>query len=210
MAQVGVLMRLRNDQSGDWQQSDSPTHGPRFDAIAKLLAKFSADTSVLDVGCGEGTLRGWLPESARYVGIEPSGTAARIAIERNPPASIIHTTAESFDPRGERFDSIVFNEMLYYADDPIGLLKKYASLLGPGGVVLCSIYQKPASISARSRLLHYLDRRRPISNVHCEKMVRAFMAREAWPILDDRAIAIPGEVSLWWHIWLARPAQYRE
>jgi SAM-dependent methyltransferase len=198
-------MRLRNEQAGDWQGSDSLTHAPRYDTVASILRKFGADMSVLDVGCGEAMLRARLPKNTRYVGIERSGAAARIALKRTDSINIIRTTAESFDSRGERFDSIVFNEMLYYAHDPIGLLKKYAFLLREGGVILCSIYQKRGTNSLRSRLLHYLDRRRPISNVHCEKMVRAFMTNEAWPILEDQAVAIPGHVSLWWHIWLTRP-----
>ena len=203
-------MRLRNEQAGDWQGSDSLTHAPRFEMIASILRKFGADMSVLDVGCGEATLRAWLPKDTRYVGIEPSGAAARIALKRTDSINnIIHTTAESFDSRGERFDSIVFNEMLYYTDDPIGLLKKYALLLREGGVILCSIYQRPGTDSLKSRLLHYLDRRRPISNVHCEKMVRAFMTNEAWPILEDQAVSIPGHVSLWWHIWVAQPQNSR-
>ena len=99
----------------------------------------------------------------------------------------------------------MFNEMLYYADDPIGLLKKYVTLLRQGGVVLCSIYQKPGRTPLKNFLRHCLDRRRPVSNIHCEKMVRAFMAHEGWFVLDDRAIAIPEHASLWWHVWLARP-----
>ena len=129
-------MRLRNEQAGDWQGSDSLTHAPRYDTIASILRKFGADMSVLDVGCGEAPLRARLPKNTRYVGIERSGAAARIALKRTDSIDIIHTTAESFDSRGERFDSIVFNEMLYYADDPIGLLKKYAFLLREGGVIL--------------------------------------------------------------------------
>jgi hypothetical protein len=45
------------------------------------------------------------PENTRYVGIERSGAAARIALKRTVSIDIIHTTAESFDSRGERFDS---------------------------------------------------------------------------------------------------------
>jgi SAM-dependent methyltransferase len=198
-------MRFRNDEAGDWRGSDSPTHIARYAAIAEILHNFSANGSVLDVGCGEGTLSAWLPKDAGYIGIEPSEAAVRVALERNKPANIIPTTAESFDSCGERFDSVIFNEMLYYADDPIGLLKKYAMLVRPNGVILCSIYQKPGRASLENWLWHCLDRQRPLSNVHCEKIVRDFMAHEAWPILEDRAVAIPGNFSLWWHIWLAVP-----
>jgi SAM-dependent methyltransferase len=187
-----------SEQAGDWQGLDSLTQAPRYDTIANMLRKFDADTSVLDVGCGEAMLHDRLPKNTRYVGIERSEAAARTALKRTNSDNIIHTAAENFDSCGERFDSIVFNEMLYYTDDPIGLLKKYARFLKEGGVILCSIYQKSAGTSFKSRLLHCFDRRRPVSNIHCEKMVRTFMANEAWPILEDQAVAM-------WHIWLTQP-----
>jgi len=195
--------------SGDWQGSDHATHTPRWAAISEILANFEANKSVLDVGCGEATLRAWLPEDARYVGVERSAAAMQVALQHNPSASIFQTAAESFDWHGERFDSVVFNEMLYYTNDPRGLLKKYVKLLRKRGVFLCSIYQRPETFSWKKWLLHCFDRRRPISNIHCERMVRSFMMQEGWPILEDRSVAVPGNQSLCWHIWLAMPASAR-
>jgi SAM-dependent methyltransferase len=197
-------MRPYNDNAGDWQGLNSAEQAPRYATIAEILCTFQADMQVLDVGCGEAVLRSWLPKDASYTGIEPSSLAVRKAIERDASARIIHTSAESFDAHGERFGSIVFNEMLYYAADPVGLVQKYSRLLGHGGVMLCSIYQKPGRVSLKRRLWHLFDHHRPISNIHCTKMVRAFKARETWPILDDRVVAIPGTAAQW-HIWLARP-----
>ena len=108
-------MRPYNDEAGDWQGLDSPTQTPRYTAIADMLNRFNSNGSVLDVGCGKGILRTYLPKDCQYTGIEPSAAAVRIALERCTPGKIIHTRAEIFDARGERFDSIVFNEMLYYA-----------------------------------------------------------------------------------------------
>jgi predicted TPR repeat methyltransferase len=172
-----------------------------------MLHTFNFDRKVLDVGCGEGVLRAWLPEYTDYTGIEPSSLAVRIATERNDLARINHTSAEGFDARGERFASIVFNEMLYYTADPAGLLRKYAALLSKGGAILCSIYEKPMAgkkTSLRRKLWHFFDRRCPLSNLHCAGMVRTFLTREAWPILEDRTVPTPGGSSAW-HIWLAIP-----
>ena len=119
---------------------------------------------------------------------------------------------EKFDARGERFATIVFNEMLYYTADPVGLLRKYSALLWQGGVVLCSIYEKPwtgKETSLRRKLWHFFDRRCPVSNLHCAAMVRTFLAREAWPILEDRTVPTPGGLSAW-HIWLAIPPDSHE
>lgn len=192
-------------EAGDWQGLDASTQIPRYSTIAEILHSFRADRKVLDVGCGEALLHAWLPKDADYTGIEPSDAAiTRITLDPDSKAKIIHTSAERFEVYGEFFDSIVFNEMLYYAADPVGLLRKYATFVPHGGVILCSIYQKPGNVSLRCRLRRFLDPRRSLSNVHCEKMVRAFMLRKAWPILDDRVIAMPGSSS-GWHIWLAKP-----
>jgi len=197
-------MWQHDDNSGDWQGLDSPRQAPRYATIAEMLRTSNADRKVLDVGCGEAVLRAWLPKGVDYIGIDQSALAIRRGIERNTSVKIIHASAETFDANGERFDSIVFDEMLYYAADPVGLLRKYVTMLLPDGVILCSIYQKPGRASLKRRLWHLFDHRRPVSNIHCAEMVRAFMARKGWPISDDRAVAIPGAESHW-HIWVARP-----
>ncbi|MDP2913125.1 MAG: class I SAM-dependent methyltransferase [Candidatus Omnitrophota bacterium] len=201
-------MRPYNDEAGDWRGLDSESEAPRYAAIAQALRDFRVDRNVLDVGCGMAVLRSYLPGDANYTGIEPSTTAVRMAVERNASVRIIHSRAERFDAPGGFFDSVVFNEMLYYTLDPVGLLRKYASLLRRDGVILCSIYQNPSSLFLRRRLWHWLDRRRPISCIHCEKMVRAFMTRENWSILDDRSVGPAGGSSKW-HIWLAAPPRSR-
>ena len=150
-----MRQRLYNDEGGDWQGLDSLTQIPRYTAIAELLQPFVDGGSVLDVGCGEALLRTWLPRT-NYTGIEPSASAVRIARENNPLSKFIHTSAESFASCGECFDTIVFNEMLYYADDPVGLLRKYAGMIRQGGMILCSVYQKPCGVSLKRRLRHWL------------------------------------------------------
>ena len=61
----------------------------------------------------------------------------------------------------------MFNEVLYYSRDPIYLLRKYAQFLFQDGKIIISIYQKPEILTLQTRLLHCLNPRRPISNLHC-------------------------------------------
>src|SRR5262249_23790750 len=164
----------------------------------------SADAKVLDVGCGQALLRSWLPGAARYKGIEPSVVAVRNAYERDASLTITLSRAEDYVAPSERFDSVVFNEVLYYTRHPIRLLKQYSTLLSSHGVVPCSIYQSPRRRSLQSAFRHMLDRRRPMSNVHCERMVRTFMKRRRWTILDDRTVSAGG-IGDEWHIWTAQP-----
>jgi 2-polyprenyl-3-methyl-5-hydroxy-6-metoxy-1,4-benzoquinol methylase len=121
-------VRPRNDEAGDWWGAVSPTHALHFAAMAEILRSFNANGSVLDVGCGEAALRAWLPKDAKIHRHRTIGAAVRIALKRNPSANIIQRR-RALTRVAERFDSIVFNEILYYADDPIGLLRKYAVLI---------------------------------------------------------------------------------
>ena len=45
--------------------------------------------------------------------------AVRLALQRNTSTKIIHTGAEHYDAHSQRFDIIVFNEVLYYFADHI-------------------------------------------------------------------------------------------
>lgn len=112
---------------------------------------------------------------------------------------IARATAEDFAAVNDRWDCIVFNEVLYYSRDPLYLLRKYAKLLLPGGKIIISIYQKPGALSLKKRLLHYLQPRRPMSNLHCTEMIADFMSRQGWIIETDDLVA--GR----WRIWTARP-----
>lgn len=179
----------------DWRGLDTASQSIRYETIARMLYW---RISVLDVGCGEAVLLPHLVTGTEYFGVEPGLEAFTRAKRKvnSRHSTIVHATAEAFTTR-VRFDAIVFNEMLYYAADPVGLLRKYGRLLLPNGIILISIYQKDAA-SLKSRLWHLLDHRRPMSNIHCERMLRAFMRREGWGITEFRQVN--GH-----HIWSMRP-----
>ena len=96
--------------------------------------------SLLDVGCGEGAfldaVRSARP-SVRLRGIEPEEAPARRACDRG-----LAVTNGSF-PEGigtsERFDCIVFNDVLEHMIDPWGALRAARDLLGDDGCVVASI-----------------------------------------------------------------------
>lgn len=194
-------MHSWDDESGDWQDLASTTQAPRYRTLAQLIAEFCpSDGSVLDIGCGSALLRSYLPDSLKYLGVEPSAKAVESARAKYGYDRVVYSTAEGFNPGKRAWDAIVFNEMLYYARDPIGLLVKFAA---PGEIIIVSIYQKPERFSFKTHLHHLLDRRRPRSNVHCTKMVYDFMKREGWSIQKDESLPIPGG-SNYWRIFVAK------
>jgi len=195
--------KLWNDDAGDWQGLTSPIQAPRYREIASIIEQFCSNASVLDVGCGEGILREYLPK-AQYRGIEPSAKAAESARAQHGYDSVVHCTAEEFDPGMCLWDCVVFNEVLYYCVDPTYLLEKYAKQVKPGGIVIVSIYQKQGTSNVKACLRHRLNRRRPISNVHCTAMAHDYMVRQGWWIECDKLIARAGTTEHW-RILVARP-----
>lgn len=114
----------------------------RYAVIAGYIKPGSC---VLDVGCGEGLLFGWIRARgyARYIGLDVSKVAvSKLAARRERGATFLQADAEEFqlaesDPP---MDAIVFNETLYYFREPLVTLKRYAGYLKPDGVIIVSTY----------------------------------------------------------------------
>jgi SAM-dependent methyltransferase len=117
---------------------------------------------LLDAGCGDGEFRPHLHPDAfsKYVGIdfaEPVARAQRYADDRT---SFEASDIRSFTP-SIKFDTIMFNEALYYIDDAIGELERYAAFLAPDGIFLVSLHLKPKTEALWGRIgkrFHLLDR----------------------------------------------------
>jgi 2-polyprenyl-3-methyl-5-hydroxy-6-metoxy-1,4-benzoquinol methylase len=181
-----------NDDYGDWQGLPSDTQQARYHEIARIVGEFRPNGSVLDVGCGEAVLADYLPKCVDYTGIEPSAKASASATAKAP---CHHTTAEGFISGEERWDCIIFNEMLYYSQAPQALLLKFSRLLRPNGIIIISIYQKRDSWRARFRF--------SMTNARCTRIVEAFIASEKWTVEREKKIGQPNREP-WW-ILVARP-----
>ncbi len=92
--------------------------------------------SILDIGSSYGTLLKMFPESWVRVGIEPSGTACRVARERLPNTRIIHSLLAEAAIPDESFDVITMVDMVYYLPFPLRDLARVRRLLRPGGVLI--------------------------------------------------------------------------
>jgi 2-polyprenyl-3-methyl-5-hydroxy-6-metoxy-1,4-benzoquinol methylase len=103
--------------------------------------------SLLDVGCGQGVLQRRLRALgyARYLGIDGSQEAiARAQTERDARTEFRCADAESFTPQ-DRFDVIVYNEVLYYLKDPVDVVRRLARALNPDGIVIVSMLRWTSS-----------------------------------------------------------------
>ncbi len=94
---------------------------------------------VLDAGCGFATTAQRIREAGNRVwGIESDPDAAAVARER-----IDHVVQADLQDIGaigaQRFDVIIFADVLEHLAWPIGVLKQYVSLLKPNGSVIISL-----------------------------------------------------------------------
>jgi 2-polyprenyl-3-methyl-5-hydroxy-6-metoxy-1,4-benzoquinol methylase len=170
--------------TGQWARLSMLAEMPRYAIIAGYSRTISSDASVLDIGCGAGHLLDWIYHDGnrRYVGIDVSSVAIQQACERTSSRQARFEVADAatFDP-GDRFDIIVFNEMLYYIEHPELVLERYESFMAPGGVLIISMWRSTESLRTWRRCAARLE-------VLDEVRLRSANATE-------------------WHVWLCRPKQ---
>lgn len=109
----------------------------RYRAIGQIVATLPAHSSLLDIGCGVGTMADYLP-TLDYTGVDVSHKALAIARSKHP-GTFICSDAEGFRI-DKKFDVILFNETLYYLEDPLEQLARYREFLSDGGSIIVSVW----------------------------------------------------------------------
>ena len=107
----------------------------------------NANASVLDIGCGEGSISDFLPDSQKqkYVGVDIAKEAIIAAKKaRGPPLKFVHATAHQFVPQ-HKFDAVVFSDVLYYVEHE-KVLKQYEGYLNPRGIIIISIFHQSEAL----------------------------------------------------------------
>lgn len=137
---------------GTWDSLKSPLEEERFQALRLLITKYSRNSSILEVGCGEGILQSTLPPHlySDYLGIDISQVAIqKAAYLQNPVVHYCYADMEKFVPP-QSFDIIIFSETLYYATNPLGLMQQYMEYLRPEGIMIVSVFENPRNKKAMS------------------------------------------------------------
>jgi len=145
---------------GAWDFLREEDERSRYLAIGALLEEHvPPGGQVAALGCGEGLLLDYLPESSFHVlGVDLSEVAIEKARSRfgdgfgaEGRARFVAADAEAFEP-DTTFHAIVLNECLYYFRHPLRQAERYFSYLSEGGVLLLSMFRTPRT-DALARVL---------------------------------------------------------
>ena len=168
-------------QAGQWDFLADISEVGRYAVVAGYHQIAAAHETVLDVGCGAGLLQPWLRRAGyqAYLGIDLSAEAiGRAQAGADEATRFEAANAEAFVPP-RAFDVIIFNEMLYYMVDPVGVLRRYGEHLTPEGTFIVSLWDSRESVRTWAK------------------------CRRALTVLDETRVVRP---DLSWRIRLCRPA----
>lgn len=93
---------------------------------------------ILDVGCGTGTMLGYLARYGQAQGIDADEEAVRFCRERGV-ANVQLVTTPTLPFEDGAFDLITILDVLEHIDDDAGTLRELYRLLRPGGALLVSV-----------------------------------------------------------------------
>lgn len=133
-------------RAGRWQRLASLGELGHYSVIAGYCTYNGSDKSILDMGCGDGQLAVRLDSRYRlYVGVDISSEAIQRARRLADSRTRFRVgTAEQYTPN-EHFDMVVFNELLYYMDEPLELMKRYLNWLNIDGMMIVSMFRQRRS-----------------------------------------------------------------
>ena len=121
---------------------------------------------VLDVGCGPGTIIGFLPPDTEYVGVDSGRNAVEelLSIYPRVSAHVLDIQVEVLSCR-EPFDTILAIALIEHLKRPLDFLDLYLPLLAPGGKIVLTT---PTRLGDRvHRMLKVVGITNPgVSDVH--------------------------------------------
>ncbi|HTI34462.1 MAG TPA: class I SAM-dependent methyltransferase [Miltoncostaea sp.] len=118
--------------------------------VRRIAERVAPGERVLELGCATGLMTAHLAgQGARVTGVDRSGAYLERARARvGDRAVLVEAVLDApgwEDLTGDGFDHVLLCNLIHELPDPVGLLRRVAALLAPGGLVHLSL-QNPDSI----------------------------------------------------------------
>jgi 2-polyprenyl-3-methyl-5-hydroxy-6-metoxy-1,4-benzoquinol methylase len=128
---------------GDWNRLDAIAEVAHYAVILGFLDYGVARPRILDVGCGHGRLTRLLARFgfSEYTGIDFSFQAIHRAEALSIPDARFEVADMNHWDTTDRFDAVVLNESLYYADHPLQMFERALGWLTEDGIVIVSMFK---------------------------------------------------------------------
>jgi SAM-dependent methyltransferase len=133
----------------------------RYDVVSRLLDGIPAGT-VLEIGCGQGSMGARLARRGKYVGVEPDEASCSVARTRVEAAggTIIQGDHTSV-PAGSTYDLVCAFEVLEHIKDDVTALDEWAAFVKPGGTMLLSVPAFQSRFNATDEQIGHYRRYEP-------------------------------------------------
>jgi len=189
----------------------------RIKVRSSIIKRYISDsffTSVLDVGCGDGSLS--LPYCAQFNSLMLNDLSvqmlSRCIVNADPDCSSIITTFQGdiFDETfpSLKFDLIICVGVIAHVDDPIVFLQKLDSVLEKGGMIIVETTENPYPVGAflsRVKLVNYSVKQDTLYKAYPKNRLpvhdlNSFFINSGYEILGEDKFSIPlPTMSKWPH-----------
>jgi 2-polyprenyl-3-methyl-5-hydroxy-6-metoxy-1,4-benzoquinol methylase len=115
----------------------------------KMNGKYDS-AMVLDIGCNDGTLLGFYPDSVIKYGVDPSDVAQEIQLPINVIQDIFPSEELIAQLGGRTFDIITSIAMYYDLEDPIAFTSGIKKILSPEGIWVFEMSYMPTMLKMTS------------------------------------------------------------
>jgi SAM-dependent methyltransferase len=117
----------------------TPSASLRWDVVSRIVDRL-APTTVLEIGCGQGSAGSRLAAKARYLGVEPDDQSRGVAEQRiRTRGGAVLAGDHTAVPLGQEFDIVCAFEVLEHIEDDGGALAQWVDHVRPGGHLLLSV-----------------------------------------------------------------------
>ncbi len=103
----------------------------RFQYIRKRIKG-----KTLDIGCGYGELRQYLPENSSYVGLDISESFIKKLKDQGTQAHKIDVSSQTLPFSDDTFDTVIIGEILEHLENPVFALKEAKRILKKEGKIV--------------------------------------------------------------------------